>query len=114
MLLLHAEAQANLGNDTAARSTLEILLAERLDDTTYLASLSGQDLIDEVYLQTRLELWGEGKSYLAMKRNKATITRGPNWIDFAGQSFSYDDDKLSFEIPEAEIRDNPYINGQNE
>mgnify|MGYP005737545419 FL=1 len=114
MVLMHAEAQANLGNDAAAISTLEILLSERLDDTSYLAALSGQDLIDEIYLQTRLESWGEGKSYLAMKRNKATITRGPNWIDFAGDSFSYDDDKLSFEIPEAEIRDNPFINDQNE
>ena len=114
MVLMHAEAQANLGNDAAAISTLEILLSERLDDTSYLTALSGQDLIDEIYLQTRLESWGEGKSYLAMKRNKATITRGPNWIDFAGDSFSYDDDKLSFEIPEAEIRDNPFINDQNE
>lgn len=114
MVLMHAEAQANLGNDAAAISTLEILLSERLDDTSYLTALSGQALIDEIYLQTRLESWGEGKSYLAMKRNKATITRGPNWIDFAGDSFSYDDDKLSFEIPEAEIRDNPFINSQNE
>ena len=113
MVLLHAEAQANLGNDATAITVLKILMDERLDDTTYLDVLSGQDLIDEIYLQTRIELWGEGKSYLAMKRNKATITRGSNWIDFAGESYDYNDEKLTFEIPEEEIRDNPLINAQN-
>jgi len=114
MVLLHAEAQAHLGNDSQAKTVLNILLSERIDDTSYLDALSGQDLIDEIYLQTRIELWGEGKSYLAMKRNKATITRGPNWLDFAGESISYDDNRLTFEIPEAEIRDNPFISDQNE
>lgn len=115
MLLLHAEAQANLGNDAEARTTLKVLLDERLSsgDSSYLDALSGQALIDEVYLQTRIELWGEGKSYLAMKRNKATITRGSNWLDFAGDSFSHDDQDLTFEIPEEEIRDNPLLNDQN-
>jgi hypothetical protein len=115
MLLLHAEAQANLGNDTEARAALASLLSERLlsGDSSYLDALSGQALIDEVYLQTRIELWGEGKSYLAMKRNKATITRGSNWLDFAGESFSHNDEDLTFEIPEEEIRDNPLLNNQN-
>ena len=113
MVLLHAEAQANLGNDVAAKTVLDILLSKRIVDTSYLVPLTGQDLIDEIYYQTRLELWGEGKSYLAMKRNKATITRGANWLDFDGQSYDYDDEKLSFEIPEQEIRDNPLISSQN-
>lgn len=115
MLLLHAEAQANLGNDTEARAALASLLSERLlsGDSSYLDALSGQALIDEVYLQTRIELWGEGKSYLAMKRNKATITRGSNWLDFAGESFSHNNEDLTFEIPEEEIRDNPLLNDQN-
>jgi hypothetical protein len=39
----------------------------------------------EIYLQTRIEFWGEGKSYLAMKR-KATTTRGSNHLFFAGDS----------------------------
>ena len=113
MVLLHAEAQAHLGNDVAAKTILDILLSQRITDTSYLIPLAGQDLIDEIYLQTRIEMWGEGKSYLAMKRNKATITRGSNWIDFAGESYDYNDEKLSFEIPEQEIRDNPLINNQN-
>jgi hypothetical protein len=44
-----------------------------------------------------------------MKRNKATITRGPNHLSFVGVPISYDDDRLTFEIPQAEIQNNPFI-----
>ena len=113
MYLLHAEASAKTGDEASAKTSLKALLAERVGDSSYVDALSGQALLDEIYLQTRIEMWGEGKSYFAMKRNQATITRGANWLDFAGDSFSYDDDKLTYEIPEAEIRDNPLINDQN-
>ena len=111
--LLHAEAEAALGNDAAARQSLKAILDHRIPDTSYLDALSGADLQDEVYLQTRIELWGEGKSYLAMKRLRKTITRGSNWLDYAGQSFDYNDERLTFEIPEIEIRNNPNISEQN-
>lgn len=110
MYLLNAEANAKLGNEGNAISRLKELLALRLDDMTYVDGLSGQALQDEIYLQTRIEFWGEGKSYLAMKRNKATITRGPNHIFHAGQSFNYNDAELSMPIPQAEILNNPNIN----
>jgi len=110
MYLLNAEASAKLGNDSAARTTLTTLLAIRNVDGTYLNTMSGTVLQGEIYLQTRIEFWGEGKSYLAMKRNKATITRGSNHLYFAGQSFQYNDDKLTFDIPQVEILNNPFIN----
>ncbi|MDQ6755363.1 MAG: RagB/SusD family nutrient uptake outer membrane protein [Bacteroidota bacterium] len=108
--LLNAEAKARLGQDAAARQALSTYLATRITDVSYLNSLSGQALLNEIYLQTRIELWGEGKSYLAMKRNKATITRGSNHLFFAGQSFLYNDDKLTFVIPQAEVLNNPNLN----
>lgn len=110
MYLLNAEANARLGNDGGAISTLKELLTLRLDDVSYLDALSGQALIDEIFLQTRIELWGEGKTYLAMKRNKRTITRGSNHLFHAGQSFPYNDPQLSMPIPQAEILNNPQIN----
>lgn len=112
-LLLHIEALAKSGQEGQARNELISFLSQRLTDTSYVNSLNGQDLIDEIYKQTRLELWGEGKSYLAMKRNRATITRGNNHLSFAGESFSFDDEKLTFEIPQQEIQDNLFINSQN-
>lgn len=109
MYLLNAEAKAKLNQDGLAIVRLKELLTKRMPDASYVDALSGQALDDEIYLQTRIELWGEGKSYLAMKRNKATITRGTNSTFFAGQSFPYDDDRLTFPIPQAEIINNPEI-----
>ena len=108
--LLNAEAKAHLAQDAAAKQVLSNYLEERIDDISYLNTLSGQALMDEIYLQTRIELWGEGKSYLAMKRNKATITRGPNHLFEPGNSFPYTDDKLTFVIPQAEVLNNPNLN----
>lgn len=110
MYLLNAEAKAKLGQNGPARDELKLLLQKRIIDYSYVDALSGQALQDEIYLQTRIELWGEGKSYLAMKRDKAIITRGSNHLFFAGESFPYNDDKLTFPIPQAEILNNPNLN----
>ena len=112
MYLLHAEYAAKSGDEARAQEVLKMFLAERLPDASYVDGLSGQDLLDEIYLQTRIEFWGEGKSYLAMNRNRATITRGANHLSFAGESFSYDDDRLSFEVPQSEVQNNPNITQQ--
>lgn len=109
MYLLNAEAKAKLNQDALAIERLKELLALRITDYSYVDGLSGQALKDEIYLQTRIELWGEGKSFLALKRNKATITRGANHLFFAGESFSYDDDELTFPIPQAEVLNNPVL-----
>ena len=113
MVLLNAEAKAKRGQDDDAREMLKTLLDLRIEDYSYVDALAGQALQDEIYLQTRIELWGEGKSYLAMKRNKATITRGENHLFFPGESFSYDAEELTFPIPQAEILNNPNLNGGN-
>lgn len=113
MYLLNAEANANLGMDADAKTSLLALLDLRLDDTAYVDGLAGDALVDEIYLQTRLELWGEGKSYLALKRNKGTVVRGANHLSFIGESIRFDDERLTFEIPEAEILYNPFISTQN-
>jgi len=115
--LLSAEASAALGDDAAAKTRLTELLTARYNTTTnlqnYVTPLAGQALKDAIYLQTRIELWGEGKSYLAMKRNRATVTRGTNHVYRSGESFSYDQDELSFQIPQLEINNNPAITEQN-
>jgi hypothetical protein len=113
MILLEAEALAKQGQDGPARTRLHTLVDTRVADPSYIDALSGQALQDEIYLQTRWELWGEGKSYFAMKRNQATISRGANHLSFVGESISHNDDRLTFEIPQREIQDNPFINGQN-
>ena len=113
MYLLNAEASAKSNDDAGARTSLKAVLDLRLDDSSYVDALSGQALLDEIYLQTRIELWGEGKSYLALKRNKETATRGDNHLTFVGEPISYDDERMTYEIPESEIQNNPFISDQN-
>ena len=112
MYLLHAETKQKSGDD-AAKNFIKAVVSNRVPDASYIDALSGQALLDEILLQTRIEMWGEGKSYLSVKRNKLDVVRGPNWLDFAGTTYKSDDDKLTFEIPEEEIRDNPFISDQN-
>ncbi|GGK26249.1 membrane protein [Yeosuana aromativorans] len=113
MYLLNAEASAKTGDEPQAHISLKALLSERVADPSYVDALTGQALLDEIYLQTRIELWGEGKSYLNLKRNKRTTTRGANHLSHVGETISYDDERLTFEIPESEILNNPFISDQN-
>ncbi|TDQ30127.1 RagB/SusD family nutrient uptake outer membrane protein [Tenacibaculum caenipelagi] len=113
MYMLSAEMAAKEGLETEAKNRLKDLLAQRFDDAAdyaYIDALSGQALQNEIYLQTRIEFWGEGKSFLALKRNKATLTRGANHAYLAGESMTYKDDRLVLEIPQSEIQNNPFIN----
>ncbi len=112
--LLNAEANARAGAEGPARESLKALVSQRVPDASYIDGLSGQALQDEIYLQTRIELWGEGKSFLAMKRNKATTSRGANHLSFVGEAIPYNDERMQFEIPQDEIQNNPFISDQNQ
>jgi hypothetical protein len=97
--LLSAECAARLGNDADAKATMINLLDNRIPDAAAVVNpLSGSALQDFIYLQTRIELWGEGKSYLAMKRNQATVTRGSNHVFRAGETFDHDQDELTYDV----------------
>lgn len=111
--LLAAECAANSGNEGAAKAILKNFMGLRVPNANYVDGLAGQALKDHIYLQTRIELWGEGKSYLAMKRNKATVTRGINHLSNVGVPIPYNDEKLTFEIPVEELQNNPFISTQN-
>ncbi len=113
MYLLSAEMSAVEGDEAAAKTRLKELLAQRFTDAkdyAYLDKLQGNGLLDEILFQTRIELLAEGKSYFLMKRRKMVKTRGQNHLNFKGESFDYNDPKLSFKIPEKEVQNNPYIN----
>ncbi|WGD33764.1 RagB/SusD family nutrient uptake outer membrane protein [Olleya sp. YS] len=114
MYLLNAEANARAGFEGPARTSLKALLDQRVPSSAYVDGLSGQALEDEIYLQTRIELWGEGKSFLAMKRNEATTVRGSNHLSFVGDPIPYNDERMQFEIPQDEIQNNPFIGSQNQ
>ena len=108
--LLYAETLAKSGQEGTAKSVLKNFLTQRVTDTSFVDALSGQALVDEIYNQTRLEMWGEGKAYLAMKRNNKPVVRGNTHLFYAGETIPAGDDRTYFKIPQAEILDNPFIN----
>ena len=114
MHILKAESLAKMGQEGPARTALRQVLDQRVPDTAYLNGLSGQALLDEIHMQTRIEFWGEGKTYLSIKRNQtSTGVRGSNHLSFVGESIAHNEERFTFEIPELEIQSNVFINEQN-
>ncbi|MDE5902397.1 MAG: RagB/SusD family nutrient uptake outer membrane protein [Muribaculaceae bacterium] len=75
MLLTEAEAACHNGDDATAVAALLELNAQR--NPNYTCSLSGDALLDEVRLQRRFELWGEGFSVFDLKRWNMPMVRNP-------------------------------------
>lgn len=106
--LLKAEAEARGGNDAAAQQTLYELVSQR--DAAYTKSTkTGADLLEEIYLQSRIELWGEGHEFFTNKRFNKGVDRTSSAnhthkvVKAAGKEFTY-------QIPlSIEINSNPYI-----
>jgi hypothetical protein len=74
MYLIEAEALAKKGNDAGAIAVLEELIKKRYPQYTA-AGLSGTALVNEILLQRRIELWGEGFSLFDIKRTGQGLNR---------------------------------------
>ncbi|WP_026236161.1 RagB/SusD family nutrient uptake outer membrane protein [Pontibacter roseus] len=113
MYLIEAEALARQGDNAGAQAVLNTLIKAR--NAAYDASaLTGTDLINEILLQRRIELWGEGFSLLDIKRLKLPINRptGPgNHDPGLARILTLPAEHPSFllKIPLAEITSNPAI-----
>lgn len=111
MYLINAEANARANHLPEARASLKVLLDQR--DATVAAQLAGmgqEELLNALYYNWRVEMWGEGRGLLTMKRFKKTITRCEEDAMLPGRTYSYNDDRLVFKIPEREITSNPNLN----
>lgn len=109
VLLVNAEANARAGATAAAQASLKILLDERDTNSAALLAKAGQDLLNEIDKQIRIESWGEGKSLLAMKRFKRSHTRGSNHLDYPGVTYSWDSEETTIQIPDNEELNNPNL-----
>lgn len=118
MHLILAEAYARSGGqDVAARAALFALVSVR-DLTATLSTNSGQTLIDEIMVNRRTELWGEGFRFLDLKRLNLPLDRTavPNYTATAVNNVMQipaGDNRFLFLIPRAEIDANPNIGPQN-
>ncbi len=74
MYLIEAEALARTGKNSEAADVLFELAKAR--DENYVKSVkTGQSLIDEILIQRRVELWGEGFRFYDLKRLNSDLNR---------------------------------------
>lgn len=81
MYFIEAEAAAQLGDAQAVTLLNNFMTSYR--DSEYICAASGQELIDEIIFQKRIELWGEGLTFFDVKRLNMSVTRG-----FVGTNFA--------------------------
>lgn len=106
MILICAEAHARL-KDGATASCLSELMKKRdpsWNETTV--------TLDEVLLQRRIELWGEGFEYFDLRRNGLGVDRtyeGTNHLVANQYAFPAHAKSWNFQIPRQEMQNNQYI-----
>ncbi len=114
MILIAAEALARDGQDGLAQDALYELAHNR--DASYVKSANtGQTLIDEIMVQRRVELWGEGFRFLDLKRTNSALDRtGANHNQSLCETFEVPagDKRWQFLIPKDELNTNDAISDQ--
>ena len=113
MYLIEAECEAELGNYTIAQEAL-FKTQERAIANAAQSEATGQELIDEILLERRKELFGEGFRWNDIKRKSLNLVReGNHWAKFNFGPTDADYYRLTFPIPQSEIDANDKIS-QNE
>lgn len=74
MYLIEAEAAAHL--DDAEGQALINNFMTTYRDPAYNTTATGEFLVNEIVLQKRIELWGEGLTFFDVKRLNMSVTRG--------------------------------------
>ncbi len=74
MILTQAECQARMGNESTAQSILENFV-KTYRDPSYNVNGRGLSLLDEIWFQRRVELWGEGLTNADMRRLNKPLVR---------------------------------------
>ncbi|MDD2594382.1 MAG: RagB/SusD family nutrient uptake outer membrane protein [Bacteroidales bacterium] len=111
MYLIAAEACAKL-NDAASAQNYLYTLNKTRDDEYKKSTKTGADLIEEIYLYRRIELWGEGFRFLDLKRLNLPLDRtGANHVEAVSLTMQVpaDDIRWKFAIPQEEIDANDLI-----
>ncbi|MDE7380530.1 MAG: RagB/SusD family nutrient uptake outer membrane protein [Muribaculaceae bacterium] len=117
MAFIEAEAACHKNLEDRARKALEEVNGNRIPG--YTCTKSGDDLLEEVYLSRRIELWGEGFAWTDLKRlNRPSVRRAWKANDptsgnippaFAGTVLPSDINGWRISLPDAEVNYNSLI-----
>lgn len=118
MYLIEAEAKCHLGGkDSEVQQLLTELTQGSGRDPEYTCTKTGADLLEEVCLYRRIELWGEGFDWFDHKRWNKTIVRkahpeGSFHSSFAITMTPEMENKWTWVYPARECDYNSLLNGQ--
>lgn len=106
MLLVEVECLARTGKEAEAQELLHKLQVKR-DPSAVKSTATGGALLDEILVERRKELFGEGFSFIDYKRFRKPIVRTGNHYGDAMVNIPADDKQFVFQIPRAEMQVNP-------
>jgi len=108
MYLIEAEALVRQGKNTEAATALKPLMANRQPSWN-----KSELMLEEVLLQRRIELWGEGFGFFDLKRNNRGIDRtysGNNHLPGDYQlTVPAQDVRWTYQIPRTEMQENDQL-----
>jgi len=111
MYLIEAEALARQGGNDAGAAAALYTMAVARDPSYTLSTNTGQALIDEIMIQRRVELWGEGFRWFDLKRLNLDLDRnGGNHSSSINNNLMFvpaGDNMWTSLIPQAEMDANP-------
>ena len=119
MVLIEAEAQYRLKNETAAQALLVELNATSKRDPAYTCDKTGTALMDEIKLYRGIELWGEGFNWFDLKRwgdpiDRKTYANGGNWMSQYAVTFGPNEkNNWTWTIPQHESDFNKGLGSTN-
>lgn len=113
MYFMAAEAYYNNNQPAEAKTMLETVMKTRIPD--YTCEKSGEELLEEIKIQKRIEMWGEGRRLFDMKRRGEDLDRsnGTNHSPSAPTKVKAGDKRFIYQIPDAELNANSAIKEQN-
>ena len=111
MILIQAECKAHMGDNAGATSILENFVnTYRYKDGSYTVAEGGRSLLDEIWFQRRVELWGEGFGVNDIKRLNKPLVRFHDDKGNIAAAFRFnlpaDDPWMLMRFPQGELNTN--------
>lgn len=104
MLFNEVEALCHLGRESEAKTLINSFLEMRGADQL---TSTGDELLEDVWMEKRKEFYGEGFAWYDIKRNHTGIQRTGNHADYSGyfpiEPYSW---RFVYQIPTTEIQNN--------
>lgn len=82
MYFIQMEAEAQQGNLVEGSTQLNKFMKQYRNDQYAFIGSSKEELVEEIFLQKRIELWGEGLNYFDYKRLNHPVTRSYEGTNF--------------------------------